>query len=38
MKSCDGKSTVAEILTKVEFNLDGVRHLWKQHLILLTPG
>ena len=38
MQNCDSKSTVAEILTKVEFNLDGVRHLWKQHLILLTPG
>ena len=38
MKSCDGKSTVAEILTKVQFGLDGVRSLLKQQMILLIPG
>jgi hypothetical protein len=38
MQKCDGKSTVAEILNKVQFDLDGVRNLLKQQMILLTPG
>jgi SAM-dependent methyltransferase len=36
MQKCDGKSTVAEILTKVQFGLDGVRNLMKLQMILLT--
>ena len=38
MQKCDGKSTVAEILNKVQFDLDGVRNLLKQQMILLTPS
>jgi SAM-dependent methyltransferase len=38
MQKCNSKSTVAEILTTVEFGLDGVRNLMKQQMILLTPG
>ncbi|MTJ53844.1 class I SAM-dependent methyltransferase [Anabaena sp. UHCC 0253] len=38
MKKCHGSATVADILTQVELNLDGVRHLLKQQLILLTPA
>lgn len=38
MQNCDGKSTVAEILTTVQFDLDGVRSLLKLQMILLTPG
>ncbi|MBN3889771.1 MAG: class I SAM-dependent methyltransferase [Nostoc sp. JL31] len=38
MQRCDGNSTVAEILTNVELELDGVRTLLQQQLILLTPA
>jgi SAM-dependent methyltransferase len=38
MQKCNSKSTVAEILTTVEFGLDGVRNLLKHQMILLTPG
>jgi SAM-dependent methyltransferase len=38
MKSCNGKFTVGEILTTARFDLDGVRNLLKQQMILLTPG
>jgi SAM-dependent methyltransferase len=37
MQKCDGKSTVAEILTTVQFDLHGVRSLLQQQMILLTP-
>ncbi|HLP90774.1 MAG TPA: class I SAM-dependent methyltransferase [Nostocaceae cyanobacterium] len=37
LQLCDGKSTIANILTKVDFGLEGVRNLIKQQLILLTP-
>jgi SAM-dependent methyltransferase len=38
MEGCNGKSTVEEILNQVQFDLDGVRSLQKQQLIMLTPG
>ncbi|OBQ06281.1 MAG: hypothetical protein AN482_15010 [Anabaena sp. LE011-02] len=38
MQKCGNNATVAEILAQVELNLDGVRHLLKQQLLLLTPG
>jgi hypothetical protein len=34
----DGSATLTNILAQVELNLDGVRHLLKQQLLLLTPG
>ncbi|HLO87071.1 MAG TPA: class I SAM-dependent methyltransferase [Nostocaceae cyanobacterium] len=37
LQLCDGNNTVANILTKVDFSLEGVRNLLKQQLILLTP-
>ncbi|MBW4617348.1 MAG: class I SAM-dependent methyltransferase [Desmonostoc vinosum HA7617-LM4] len=38
LQNCDGNSTVAEILTSVQLELDGVRTLLQQQLILLTPA
>ncbi|MDF5715734.1 MAG: class I SAM-dependent methyltransferase [Rhizonema sp. NSF051] len=38
LRHCEGKLTVAEILTSVELGLEGVRSLLRQQLILLTPG
>ncbi|MCF2150177.1 class I SAM-dependent methyltransferase [Desmonostoc muscorum LEGE 12446] len=38
MQRCDANSTVAEILAGVELDLDGVRKLVQQQLILLTPA
>jgi SAM-dependent methyltransferase len=38
MENCNGKSTVEEILNQVQFDLDKVRSLQKQQLIMLTPG
>ncbi|KAB8332713.1 class I SAM-dependent methyltransferase [Scytonema tolypothrichoides VB-61278] len=38
LQSCDGLSTVGEILAGSSLGLDGVRMLLKQQLILLTPG
>ncbi len=38
MNKSDGSAIVADILAQVELELDGVRHLLKQQLILLTPG
>jgi len=38
MNKSDGSAIVANILAQVELELDGVRHLLKQQLILLTPG
>ncbi|MEH2156707.1 class I SAM-dependent methyltransferase [Nostoc sp.] len=38
MQKCDANSTVAEILASVELELDGVRTLVQQQLILLTPA
>jgi hypothetical protein len=38
LQSCDGKSTVGEILTEVQLALDRVRSLLTQQLILLAPN
>ena len=38
MQKCGSNATVAEILAQVELDLDRVRHLLKQQLLLLTPG
>ena len=38
MQKCGNNATVAEILAQVELDLDGVRNLLKQQLLLLTPG
>ncbi|MBD2446808.1 class I SAM-dependent methyltransferase [Nostoc sp. FACHB-152] len=38
MQACDGKVTVAEILTNVPLELAAVRSLVKQQLVMLTPG
>lgn len=38
MNKSDGSAIVADILAQVELELDGVRHLLKQQLILLTPA
>jgi SAM-dependent methyltransferase len=38
MQKCGNNATVAEILAQVELDLNGVRHLLKQQLLLLTPG
>jgi len=38
MNESDGSAIVANILAQVELELDGVRHLLKQQLILLTPA
>ncbi|RCJ40190.1 hypothetical protein A6770_10605 [Nostoc minutum NIES-26] len=38
LQACDAKSTVAEILASVQIELKVVRTLFKQRLILLTPG
>ena len=38
MQKCGNNATVAEILAQVELDLDRVRHLLKQQLLLLTPG
>jgi SAM-dependent methyltransferase len=37
LQSCDGKSAVGEILASVQIELDRVRELLKQQLIMLTP-
>jgi SAM-dependent methyltransferase len=37
MQKCNGKTTLAEIFTQVQFGLDGVRKLLKLQVILLTP-
>jgi SAM-dependent methyltransferase len=37
MQSCDGRKTVDEILKSVDFDLDSVRRLVEQQLIMLTP-
>lgn len=38
LQSCDGKSTVGEILASLQLELDRVRELLKQQLIMLTLG
>ncbi|MEH2046391.1 class I SAM-dependent methyltransferase [Nostoc sp.] len=38
MQRCDANSTVADILASVQLELDGVRTLLQQQLILLTPA
>jgi hypothetical protein len=38
MNKSDSSAIVANILAQFELELDGVRHLLKQQLILLTPG
>jgi SAM-dependent methyltransferase len=38
LQKCHGQSTVIEILASGELGLDGVRNLFKQQLILLTPN
>ena len=38
MQKCGNNATVAEILAQVELDLDRVRHLLKQQLLLLTPA
>jgi SAM-dependent methyltransferase len=38
MQTCDGKATVAEILTNAPLELAAVRSLVKQQLVMLTPG
>ena len=38
MQKRGNNATVAEILAQVELDLDRVRHLLKQQLLLLTPG
>jgi SAM-dependent methyltransferase len=38
LQNCDSDATVAEILAKVELDLNGVRQLLKQQLLLLTPS
>ncbi len=38
MKKCHSSATVADILAQVELDLNGVRHLLKQQLLLLTPA
>jgi SAM-dependent methyltransferase len=38
LQACDGKATVAEILTNTPLELAGVRILVKQQLVMLTPG
>ena len=38
MQKCGNNATVAEILAQVELDLNGVRHLLKQQLLLLTPA
>ncbi len=36
MEACDGNSTVEDILTKVEFDIEKVKELQKQQLIMLS--
>lgn len=38
LQKCDGNSTVAEILTTVQLELDQVKTLCQQQMIVLTPG
>jgi SAM-dependent methyltransferase len=38
LQACDAKSTVAEILASIQIELEKVRTLFKQRLILLTPS
>ncbi|WP_241993475.1 hypothetical protein [Trichormus variabilis] len=38
MQKCNASATLANILAQVELDLDGVRHLLKQQLLLLTPA
>ncbi|MBS9393896.1 MAG: class I SAM-dependent methyltransferase [Dolichospermum sp. LBC05a] len=38
MQKCGNNATVAEILAQIELDLNGVRHLLKQQLLLLTPA
>ncbi|BBD59091.1 hypothetical protein NIES2109_18700 [Nostoc sp. HK-01] len=38
MQACDGQVTVGEILANVQFNLDGVKKLIQQQLVMLTPN
>ena len=38
MQKCCNNATVAEILAQVKLDLDGVRNLLKQQLLLLTPA
>ena len=38
MQKCDGSAKIADIINQSELDLNGVRHLLKQQLLLLTPG
>jgi SAM-dependent methyltransferase len=38
MQACDNRKTVDEILKLVDFDLDGVRRLREQQLIMMAPG
>ncbi|WP_353930817.1 class I SAM-dependent methyltransferase [Okeanomitos corallinicola TIOX110] len=38
MKSCDGDAKIADIIGQTELDLNGVRKLIKQQLLLLTPS
>lgn len=37
LQRCDGNSTVAQILSAVQLELEGVRKLLKQQIVILTP-
>ncbi|BAY98106.1 hypothetical protein NIES37_20540 [Tolypothrix tenuis PCC 7101] len=37
LQRCDGNSTVAQILSAVQLELEGVRKLLKQQIVMLTP-
>lgn len=37
MQKCDGNAKIADIISQVELDLNGVRKLIKQQLLLLTP-
>ncbi|MBD2294235.1 class I SAM-dependent methyltransferase [Anabaena sphaerica FACHB-251] len=38
MQKCDGSATLSSILAQVELDLNGVKNLLKQQLLLLTPS
>jgi SAM-dependent methyltransferase len=38
MQKCDGSAKIADIINQVELDLNGVRKLIKQQLLLLTPS
>ena len=38
MQKCDGDAKIADIISQTELDLNGVRKLIKQQLLLLTPG